>query len=230
MPLKQVLLVTYYFPPLGGPGAIRPAKFCRYLPEFDWSTTALTVKDIAYYTHDRYLLEDVALSKIVASGSLDPARILYRLGKKSVKWTGSPSALAGILNLPDSKLGWLMPAVLKGLPLARSAQVILATAPPFTSLLVGLLLSRLTGRPLVADFRDSWLEFPFVPYTGIYQHINYWLEREVARHAAHILAVSRAIEGDLCRRYPWLKDNMTVIPNGFDPSDFDRPSSTSRFT
>lgn len=230
MPLKPVLLVSYYFPPLGGPGAIRPAKFCKYLPKFGWQPVVLTVKDIAYYTHDEYLIEDTASCAVTASRSFDPARILYRLGKKSLTWTGSASPLAPFFNLPDSKLGWLVPAVLKGLSLARSARVIMATAPPFTSLLVGLVLSKLANKPLVADFRDAWLEFPFIPYKGVYRYINYRLEQEVAKHVDRVISVSRAIADNLTRRYPWLESRMTIVPNGFDPADFGRATEGRDFT
>jgi len=230
MPLKPVLLVSYYFPPLGGPGAIRPAKFCKYLPKFGWQPVVLTVKDIAYYTRDPFLGDDAAPALVHKSSSFDPARVLYLLGRRSVKWTGAPSSLGRLLRLPDSKLGWLIPAVLKGLPHARKSSLILATAPPFTSFLVGLLLGKLTRKPLVVDFRDAWLEFPFVPYRGIHRAINYRLEREVVRHAAYVIAVSNAIKASLIRRYPWLEEKIAVVPNGYDPDDFGRELQVRDFT
>ena len=45
--MKNVLFITYYFPPSGGPGVQRSLKFVRYLPEFGWKPTVLTV-DPAY--------------------------------------------------------------------------------------------------------------------------------------------------------------------------------------
>ena len=37
----RVLLVSYHFPPVGGAGVQRPAKFARYLPEFGWDVSVL---------------------------------------------------------------------------------------------------------------------------------------------------------------------------------------------
>ncbi|MGC9025778.1 MAG: glycosyltransferase family 4 protein [Chloroflexia bacterium] len=33
---KRVLLIAYYFPPIGGSGVQRPAKFVKYLPRYGW--------------------------------------------------------------------------------------------------------------------------------------------------------------------------------------------------
>lgn len=40
-PPRRVLMVAYYFPPLGGIGSIRAMKFARYLPEWGWNPTIL---------------------------------------------------------------------------------------------------------------------------------------------------------------------------------------------
>ncbi|HCA81767.1 MAG TPA: glycosyl transferase, partial [Bacteroidetes bacterium] len=43
--MKKVLIVSYYFPPSGGPGVQRVLKFVKYLPEFGWQPHVLTVQD-----------------------------------------------------------------------------------------------------------------------------------------------------------------------------------------
>ncbi len=40
-----VLMIAYYFPPMGGAGVQRTLKFAKYLPEFGWSPHVLTVRD-----------------------------------------------------------------------------------------------------------------------------------------------------------------------------------------
>ncbi len=230
MPLKKILFVSYYFPPLGGPGAIRPAKFCKYLPEFGWLPLVLTIKDIAYYTRDESLLADISQTKVFKSDSLDPARLLFRLGKKSVSWKGSASNLARYFNLPDSKLAWLPGALYCGLKMTKDIDLIFATAPPFTSLIIGLLLAQFSKKPFIADFRDAWLEFPFVPYKGLYKKLNYLMEKKVVSNCQHIITVSKAIKEKLIGRYPFLKDKITVIPNGYDRFDFQTAFEPTNFT
>ena len=45
---KRLLVIAYYFPPRGGGGVQRIAKFVRYLPEFGWLPTVLSVAT-SYY-------------------------------------------------------------------------------------------------------------------------------------------------------------------------------------
>ncbi|NBW93993.1 MAG: group 1 glycosyl transferase, partial [Bacteroidetes bacterium] len=55
----HVVLVAYYFPPLGGSGVQRVAKWVKYLPEFGWDVTVLTVEPGAYFAFDETLLDEV---------------------------------------------------------------------------------------------------------------------------------------------------------------------------
>ena len=46
--MKKVLVITYYWPPSGGPGVQRILKFVQYLPQFGWQPVVLTVKQGEY--------------------------------------------------------------------------------------------------------------------------------------------------------------------------------------
>jgi hypothetical protein len=54
---RTVLLMTYEFPPAGGGGIQRGAKFARYLPEFGWTPVVITSAPIRGRTRDDSLLE-----------------------------------------------------------------------------------------------------------------------------------------------------------------------------
>ena len=43
--MRQVLIVAYYFPPIGGIGSIRAASFAKFLREFGWEATVLAPAD-----------------------------------------------------------------------------------------------------------------------------------------------------------------------------------------
>ena len=60
MTLKKVLLISYLFPPVGGPGVQRALKFAKYLPEFGWDPVVLTVKAINYSVYDPSLLKELS--------------------------------------------------------------------------------------------------------------------------------------------------------------------------
>ncbi|MCK5739102.1 glycosyl transferase family 1, partial [bacterium] len=69
---KKVLIISYYFPPMGMGGTQRSAKFVKYLPDSGWTPSVLTVKNIRYYAHDPALLADLGDIRIIRTGSLDP--------------------------------------------------------------------------------------------------------------------------------------------------------------
>ena len=60
----KVLVIAYYFPPLGLSGVQRTVKFVKYLPSNNWSPTVLTCGDIAYYSYDNDLLDEVTNNDI----------------------------------------------------------------------------------------------------------------------------------------------------------------------
>src|SRR5579859_2373383 len=76
MPTNSVLLVTYLFPPIGGPGVQRNLKYVKYLPKFNWDPWVLTVKHINYHVYDSSLLSEIQdPQKVIRTESLDPLRL-----------------------------------------------------------------------------------------------------------------------------------------------------------
>ncbi len=79
---KKVLIIAYYFPPLGMGGVQRVSKFVKYLPSFGWEPIVLTVKDIEYFSHDDSLLKELSEEiKIKRTSSFDPLRLIFLFRK-----------------------------------------------------------------------------------------------------------------------------------------------------
>ena len=57
--MKKVLFISYFFPPLTGPGAQRVTKFVKYLNEFGWNPLVLTVNDPYYREYSEESLNDI---------------------------------------------------------------------------------------------------------------------------------------------------------------------------
>ncbi len=49
--MRKVLVIAYYFPPIGGSGTQRPAKFVKYLPEMGWQPYVISTTN-AYDGHE----------------------------------------------------------------------------------------------------------------------------------------------------------------------------------
>lgn len=124
---------------------------------------------------------------------------------------------------PDQAGPWILPAVLTGRRLVRQHDLdcIFATGSPWSGLVAGLLISRLTGKPLIADFRDPWINNPFHTSKGaLLDRLGQWLEKRVVRHASAISLNTDALREEFLARYPDMDaGRFFVMPNGIDLSD-----------
>jgi glycosyltransferase involved in cell wall biosynthesis len=130
--------------------------------------------------------------------------------------------------LPDSRVGWTPFAVGAGLnELHRfDTAAILAIDGPLTSLLIGALLARLTGKPLVLNLGDAWTTNPYrQTISAAHARAERSIERFIFRSAAYITVVTERMRDDYLRAYPDLPgDTFVVVPNGFDLDDFAGPA------
>lgn len=256
--MRKVLFIAYYFPPIGGSGVQRPAKFVKYLPEFGWQPYVIST-DRPYGDgaegRDETLLADIPpdvkvwrvptpqpqpvnrLAQWVGWRSTAPQDV----GTSAASPAGGPtkpgrpglatrlrrallSPLYLIQNPPvDLALYWALRIV----PLARhiiqqeQIDVVLTTAPPWSALLTGALLRRLTGRPWVADFRDPWTdnEFTYAP-TPRRRRFDEFLERRVLDRAGAVISVTPPWLEGLRRKTHKADKPFVLIPNGWDRDDF----------
>ena len=231
MAMKKVLIIAYYFPPLGGAGVQRISKFVKYLPEFGWEPVVLTVKPIDYPAYDETLLEEIPPGvKVYRGGSFDPQRLIHLLRKRENMPQKSQKVVSGIkaerlgflkwLFIPDSKIGWLPLAILKGLNIVREQKVdlIFSSSPPATAHLVAYCLSKLSGKPLVVDFRDPWGVGQRGNQSKFHKKMNQWLQRKVFQRAGCAISVNKSMAESFQESYPDMRS--AVITNGYDPSDF----------
>ncbi|MGO8879791.1 MAG: glycosyltransferase [Desulfomonilaceae bacterium] len=124
------------------------------------------------------------------------------------------------LASPDPHIGWLPWAVFSGLRIIRQKEIdiVYSTGSPWTSFLIGAILKRLTGRPLVMDFRDPWVANPrFLVRTRFVRRIETIMERKVLKAADLVIANTQELKQDFVNRFPaLLDDKIAVIPNGFE--------------
>jgi glycosyltransferase involved in cell wall biosynthesis len=209
----RVLIVAYHFPPqAGSSGLLRSLKFCRYLPEFGWLPTVLTIDPRAYERTDNSQMAEVPADvDVIRAFGLDSQRHLSLGGRYFHN-----SAL------PDRWVTWLagaIPAGLYSIP-KHNIDVIFTTYPIATAVLIGYFLHVLSGRPWIVDFRDSMTEdnYPLDPLT---RRIYQWIERKAIQHGSQFLFTAPATIRMYLRRYPHLRpDNCLLLPNGYDESDF----------
>jgi len=226
--MKKVLIVAYYYPPVGGSGVLRTLKLTKYLPQFGFAPFVLTVRNRSVGMLDPTLLEDVPQEVKVTATLSAEHRFLRapRLLGVNPKW----------FLVPDVHIGWLPFALRYGEGIIRKEgiDIIFATTPVLTSLLVGYLLKKRTGRPLVLDFRDPWTQDAFATFpTRLHQKLEEKMESLVLQSADHVVATTKEMTQGLIAKYPFMRGRCETITNGFDSSDFcglNRSASPDRFT
>lgn len=212
--MKRVLMIAYHFPPIqGSSGVHRTVQFARHLPSFGWAPIVVAPHHRAYPAigDDSWakLPEEAIVRRAFA---LDSARHLSVKGK-----------YLGVTAIPDRWISWWPAAVFECMRLVRKykPQVIWSTYPIATAHLIGLTVSRMTGIPWVADFRDPMVQ-EGQPATRLNRRVHQFLEKAIVRQASRCVFVSRSVQEEFARRYSY-KDPQCwqLIENGYDESMFE---------
>ncbi len=226
----KVLFISYYFPPMGLSGVQRSLKFAKYLKQFDWEPTVLTTGNIGYFAHDISLLKEAedAQLRIERVGGKD---IHSKLAKKGTIKMPSEiirktlSSLSKTIFIPDNKVSWANQAYKRAKEILKQEKhdLIFVSCPPFSSFAMAAKLKKEFDLPLFVDYRDLWygnqFEFMPTPYHKM-KHKNY--EYQSLKAADRVIAVNRRIKEYLIKQYEFLTfDDITIIPHGFDPADFE---------
>lgn len=210
---RRLVLVSYDFPPIQGPGVWRAMGFVRHLPDLGWSVT-VCASDRSHW-HNR--TDPDLLTLLPGTVKVDrvrgipfghhlhrllPERVVRRLGRM---W-------------PDQLL-------LPALKLARCAlreirddqAVILTSGPPHIVHLAGLIARRLRRCVWVADYRDPWMDDEVHAGRGRLQRaFGRRLERATMRRADLVTVVTPTWHKTIAAR----RGNRPtlLLPNA---SDFD---------
>ncbi|MDP2808405.1 MAG: glycosyltransferase family 4 protein [bacterium] len=222
--MKNLLILSYYYPPLGLSGVQRTVKFVKYLPQFGWNPIVIAPRPRGSYVYDPALCAEVAQAPVFRTFSLDP---LFLSPRKHTGASLEKNAFASRVNrwlVPDNKTGWIPFALQAGLKAARQFPIdaIYSTAPPYSSHLAGVLLKKLLGRPLAADFRDAWTSYTWTKYpAGALKKLDHRLEELVLKNADLVTAVNSRIIEDLAGLHPEVdSDKFCLVSHGYDPEDF----------
>jgi glycosyltransferase involved in cell wall biosynthesis len=218
---RRVLVLAYFFPPVGGAGTQRTLKFVRHLEPLGWDATVVSTRSRVYRARDESLLAEIPRStRVIRTRALPLARyvgiVLHRLRLRRLR---------SFVLWPDNGLGWAPFALVAVVRAARRERpdVLFSTSSPHASHVVALLAARLTGLPWVADFRDEWSTNPHLegqPHT--LAALTRRVERAITRRASRIVVVADYFElAGIGRDDP----RRVEIVNGVDEDDL--PPSTN---
>jgi hypothetical protein len=129
-----------------------------------------------------------------------------------------------VIHLPDMRADWIKTAIPSGRRLIREwkPDLIFASAPPNTGLIVASRLARSFGIPWVADLRDLWVDNPYYSAPRWRRPVDAVLEWLTLRNAAGLVSVSPSWADQLRRRHA---KATVVVYNGYAEEDFPEHST-----
>jgi glycosyltransferase involved in cell wall biosynthesis len=239
--MKKVLIVTYYWPPAGGPGVQRWLKFVKYLPEFGVEPHVYVPQNPNYPIIDETLTyESNPAIKIIKQPIFEPYALGKLISKRKTNRISSgiiteknPSLMEkfllfirGNLFIPDARMFWVNPSkkFLKKYIQDHQIDTLITSGPPHSLHLIGLKLKKELNLRWMADFRDPWTTISYhnkLRMLQFVQKIHIRMEQEVLQTADEIIVTSHALQ----QAYQQMtKKPVTLLTNGYDREDFEKPT------
>ena len=245
---KKILIITYYWPPAGGPGVQRWLKFVKYLPDFGIQPIVYIPENPTYPIVDENLVKEVSDKAIVLKQPIfEPYQLASFFSKNKTKKISSgiiPNKkkqsfldktflwIRGNLFIPDARVFWVKPSVayLEKYIQENNIDTIITSGPPHSLHLIGLELKQKLNLKWFADFRDPWTT---IGYHKSLRLSNYAakkhkkLEHQVLNAADTIIVTSKTTktEFEAITNKP-----IAVITNGYDTENVEKQTLDSKFS
>ncbi len=231
---KKILIITYYWPPAGGPGVQRWLKFVKYLPDFGFQPIVYIPENPSYPIIDENLLSEVSNQAVILRNKIvEPYQWASFLSKnKTTKISAGiiPNKkkqtfldqfllwIRGNIFIPDARVLWIKPSVkyLEKYISENGISTIITSGPPHSLHLIGLELKRKLNVKWVADFRDPWTTIGYHKALKLSEFAaskHKQLESKVLKTADLILVTSPTTRAEFKQI---TSKPIEVITNGYD--------------
>ncbi len=222
MKQKNILLIAYLFPPLGGSGALRPVKLAKYLPRFGWNPIILTAKkQDYYYANDPGLLKELSPNTIINRCFMVRSAWIYRI-LNPFRIKKIDQNIRKIIFHPDEQIGWIPFAYRSAVNIVRKHNIraVYSTSGPLSCHLIANLLKMKVDITWIAEFRDEWFEDPRLNLpTSFHRNLHYRLEKKVVDNADRIITMA-PVFSKLLSKHEGNLHKFFTIPAGYDSEDF----------
>ena len=175
--MRRVLFISYFWPPSVKASLHWPLKMIKYLPEFGWQPSVLTVEQDTFSSKDESLLNEIDKNlEVLKAKSFEPFNLYKKFtGRQNYEQLIASETIStvnkGITHLisiwvrmnlfvPDARIGWYYSAVKKGSAYLVKERIdaIITIGPPHSTHLVGMKLSKKFKIPHIPVFIDPWVD------------------------------------------------------------------------
>ena len=199
-------MIAMCFPPMAGVGTVRVTKYVKYLRQFNWNPTVVTMSEKNIKDYDTSLLKDIDSDVEIIKLNMQQKKnqklekTFYKELKKSIN------------NIFKEK----------------KYDAFFITGGPFEPLKIAPYIYKKFKIPYIIDLRDPW-KLQKINKTNkiieIKSRINKFLigikEIKIFKYAFSICTVNDTMTEQYKKEYPQLKDKFVTISNGYDKADYD---------
>jgi galactitol-specific phosphotransferase system IIB component len=244
----KALIITYYFPPAGGPGVQRWLKFVKYLPDFGIQPIVYIPENPTYPIIDEGLVGEISEKAIILKHKIwEPYMLASFLSKNKTKKISSgiiPNQkkqsfldkvflwIRGNLFVPDARVFWVKPSVkfLEKYIVENNIDTIITSGPPHSLHLIGLKLKQKYNLKWFADFRDPWTTIGYhksLRLSGYASKKHKALEYKVLNTADAIIVTSKTTKTEF---QAITSKPISVITNGYDSENVGQQTLDTTFS
>ena len=245
---KKLLIITYYWPPAGGPGVQRWLKFVKYLPDFNIEPHVYVPQNPTYPIVDEGLVSEVSEKAIIIKKPIfEPYQLASLFSKNKTKKISSgiiPNQkkqsllerlllwIRGNVFIPDARFLWVQPSVafLKKYIEDNQIDTIITSGPPHSLHLIGLQLKEEMAVNWLADFRDPWTTIGYhkaLKLSAYASNKHKMLESKVLNAADTIIVTSKTTKKEF---EDLTQQPIEVITNGYDTENVAKQTLDSTFS
>ena len=235
--LNKIILISYYWPPSGGPGVQRWLSLAQHIQDLGMDLTVIIPETPFYPQIDEGLFSSIPNKiKVVKVRSIEPLRWINRLSlgksknfskglisnenrswiKKLVFW------LRANYFFPDARLFWSRSVIQYLKKEIEDPITLITTGPPHSAHLVGLRLKGLFEHiKWISDLRDPIADLGYLqllPLTERTKNRHQRLEKLIVTRSDAIVTTSFSLTKHLSERYKEYSEKFKCITNGYDGS------------
>lgn len=245
---KKVLIITYYWPPAGGPGVQRWLKFVKYLPDFAIDPVVFIPENPTYPIKDEQLQNEVSSNlEIIKFPINEPYKFAKMFSKDKTQQMSAGLItnhkkqtflekillwVRGNVFIPDARIGWVNPSInyLKSYLETHPIDTVITTGPPHSVHLIGLGLKKMLPIRWIADFRDPWTSIGYhkeLKLSAKAAEQHKLLEKRVLTQADEIVVTSPTTK----KEFEQITNQpIQVITNGYDVEYVEKRPLDNKFS
>lgn len=240
--MKNVLFITYFWPPSGKASLHWPLFVIKHLPKYGWQPFVLTADEDSFSHKDESLLKEIDKGLVVVKTAANEPFNLYRkfLGKRSdspliasetisMENTDWKHRLAIWIRMnlfvPDARIGWNFSAVKGAEKILKEHKIdaVISIGPPHSSHLIGTKVSRKYHIPHIPVLIDPWVDIVY--YKNFKRNpvtlaIDRYLEKRTFRRARQIVFVTKSSMEEYIKTYPFIRTKSSVLYWGYNEESF----------